>query len=141
MRSRAPLPKHARRSIVLSTPLAAAVLSLILAARPADERCSTETVRDHDRIAQGILVQPDASDLEPPSIADEEDQQDDDGDDGGERAPAVIAPNQGVIEVVPAVPESRQEELERPGARQTETERGDGRQDDLDMPYGPGQKY
>jgi hypothetical protein len=119
------------------------VLSLILAARPADERCSTETLRDHERIAQGILVQPDASDLEPPSIADEENQQDDDddGDDGGESVPAVIAPNQGVIEVLPGVPETRQEELERPGARQTETERGDGRQDDLDMPYGPGQKY
>lgn len=141
MRSRGPLPKHARRTIVYSTPLAAAVLSLILAARPADERGSTETLRDHDRIAQGILVQPDASDLEPPSIADEGNQQDDDGDDGGESVPAVIAPSQGVIEVVPGVPETRQEELERPGARQTETERGGGRQDDLEMPDGPGQKY
>jgi hypothetical protein len=90
-------------------------------------------------VAQGILVQPNVGDLEPPSIADE--QQRGGQDEGGERVPAEIQPEPGMIRVVPAVPESRQQEMERPGARQQEMERGGGRQEDLELPEGPGTKY
>lgn len=89
--------------------------------------------------AEGILVQPDVGALEPPSIADEDRQADDDN--SGEYVPPVIAPSPGVIEVVPAVPEGREEELEQPGARQREMERGGARQEDLETPEGPGIKY
>jgi len=81
-------------------------------------------------IAEGILVQPDAGDLEPPDVADDQDDDDD--------AP----PMQGAVPPQEAAPgESRQEQLERPEARQDNVERGDARQDDLEQPDGPGQKY
>jgi hypothetical protein len=88
--------------------------------------------------AEGILVQPDAGALEPPSIADEDEGED---DDSGENVPAAIAPQRNAIEVGPGVPGGRQEELERPGVRQEQMERGGTRQEDLEMPDGPGVKY
>jgi hypothetical protein len=90
-------------------------------------------------VSQGILVQPNVGDLEPPSIADEQEREEQ--DEGGERVPAEIQPEPDMIRVVPAVPESRQQEIERPGARQQEMERGGGRQEDLELPEGPGTKY
>jgi hypothetical protein len=83
------------------------------------------------QLAEGILVQPGAGDLEPPSVADEQDDDYDDGQDGN---------GVGSAPPPPAY-ESRQEQMERPGARQLDTERGDARQEDLEMPNGPGQKY
>jgi len=128
------------RRVVLTTPFAVALLALILGSETGSPTLRPNALLQPDRLAQGILVEPNAGDLEPPSIADEN-EQDDDGDDSGENVPAVIAPKPGIIQVVPAVPESRQEELERPGARQRELERGDTRQEDLEMPGGPGVKY
>jgi hypothetical protein len=90
-------------------------------------------------VSQGILVQPDVGDLEPPSIADEQERGGQ--DEGGERVPAEIQPEPGMIRVVPAVPESRQEGIEQPGERQREMERGGGRQEELELPGGPGIKY
>lgn len=129
-----------RPRFVFTTPLAVALLTLILASDTASPTLRPNPLLQPDRVAQGILVEPNAGDLEPPSIADENEQADD-GDDSGESVPAVIAPKPGIIQVVPAVPESRQEELERPGARQREMERGDTRQEDLEMPGGPGVQY
>jgi hypothetical protein len=122
-----------------SATLLAAVLAVILTPYVDGRLPAADNRGEAPVVAQGILVQPDASALEPPAIAD---QQDDDGDDdSGEEVPPAIAPSPGVIQVVPAVPESRQEELERPGRRQEDTERGDRRQEELEMPGGPGIKY
>lgn len=123
--------------------LSAAVLALGVSSAPTngDQRASAGG-RDALRVAEGILVEPDAGELEPPSIADENEEQDDDGDDAGDgyRAPVVIAP-EVPVEAVPRGYESRQEELERPGVEQDQVERGGARQQDLELPDGPGIKY
>ena len=122
-----------QRSIAtLVKALLPSVLALVLAAALDDQASTGRNVSSTPlQLAEGILVQPGAGALEPPSIADE---QDDEGDD---------EPVGGGVGSAPPPPayESRQEQMERPGRRQTETERGDARQEDLEMPDGPGQKY
>ena len=126
----------------LFTTLAAALLALGVSAPTSGDQRSSVGGRDGLRVAEGILVEPDVGELEPPSIADENDDEEDDGDDegGGYRAPAVIAP-EVPVEAVPRGYETRQEELERPGAEQDQVERGGERQQDLELPDGPGIKY
>jgi hypothetical protein len=122
--------------------LAAAVLALgVSAPTTGDDRSKVDRLNAL-RVAEGILVEPDVGELEPPSIADENDEPEDDGDDEGDgyRAPVVIAP-EVPVDAVPRGYETRQEELERPGARQDEVERGGDRQQDLELPDGPGIKY
>lgn len=122
--------------------LLSAALAALFSTETALRSPTAERLGGHRVLAQGILVQPDAGALEPPSIADEDQEGDD--DDSGENVPPVVAPSPGVIQVVPAVPvrpESPEQELERPGARQDQDERGDTRQQDLETPEGPGIKY
>lgn len=142
MRARQRNSRLNERFASLFATLAAAVLALGVSSAPTsgDQRASVDG-RDALRVAEGILVEPDVGELEPPSIADENDEQEDDGDDegGGYRAPVVIAPEVPVE--APRGYESRQEELERPGVEQEQVERGGGRQQDLELPDGPGIKY
>ncbi len=141
MRLRQRKSRLAERFSFLVATLAAAVLALGVSAPTTDDERSTVYGRDALQISEGILVQPDVGELEPPSIADENDEPaDDGGDDGGYRAPVVIAP-EVPIDAVPRGYETRQEEMERPGARQEGVERGGGRQQDLELPDGPGIKY
>ena len=150
MRSAEPIPKHACRPMAFTTTLAVAMLALVLSRGAGDERQPTGAKTGDERLAQGILVQPNAGELEPPAVGGDENGDDgDDGDDGNDGDddggrqgnPAIIEEGQEDIEIAPRVPEARQEELERPGARQRQDERGDARQEDLELPEGPGQKY
>ena len=112
-----------------ATTLAVAVLTLLLTPDWRDASARRDVDRRDLQLAEGILVQPGAGDLEPPAVADED--YDDNAPTGG--PDGVAAP--------PPPGEGRQEQLEQPGARQEGVERGDRRQDDLELPDGPGQKY
>lgn len=88
------------------------------------------------RYAEGILVEPDAGLLEPPSEREyeRERREAEHAADEYKNPPAAGHPHRRRRE-------SRQEELERPDERQLETERGGSRQQDLETPDGPGVKY
>jgi hypothetical protein len=108
---------RSRISSLVAT-LAAAVLAFGVSAPTTGVEQSPVVVRDPLRLAEGILVQPDVSQLESPSIADENDEQDGGHDnagyeDGSDRAPVVIAP-EVPVDAVPRGDETRQEELEMP---------------------------
>ena len=130
--------------------IAVAVLSLLLSSgigivsRPAAKAAGDR------QIAEGILVVPDVRALEPSGDDAEDDDDDadegeDDDDGGGQADPDVIERGEAVLGapvVIPeSRPESRQEEIERPGGRQLEAERGGEPEENLEMPDGPGQKY
>jgi hypothetical protein len=87
------------------------------------------------QVAEGILVEPDAGALEPPSVQEYEHERQREISESESEYAEEPAPSHRRRH------ESRQEQLERPGERQLETERGDQRQEDLEMPDGPGVKY
>ena len=129
---------NALQSIVATTLVS--VIALLPSPGPGNEHRQVHAAMGCEQLAQGILVQPDAGALEPPSIGSEKD--DDGADESGEDVPAVL--EQRGVEVIPApipVPESPEQELERPGARQDELERGGARQRELETPEGPGIRY
>jgi hypothetical protein len=142
MRRRQRNSRFTERFASLFTTLAAAVLALGVSVPTSGDQQSSEVGRGALRVAEGILVEPDAGELEPPSIADQQDGGHDNAgyEDGSDRAPVVIAP-EVPVEAVPRGYESRQQELERPGVEQDQVERGGERQQDLELPDGPGIKY
>jgi len=142
MRFRQRSSRFTRRFASLFTTMAAAVLALGVSAPTTGDDRSKLDGRDSLRVAEGILVEPNVGELEPPSIADQQDGGHDNAgyEDGSHRAPVVIAP-EVPVDAVPRGYETRQEELERPGAEQDQVERGGGRQQDLELPDGPGIKY
>jgi len=92
------------------------------------------------QVAQGILVQPNAGDLEPPSIADENSggQQ---GSSGEEVPPDLDQRGAVIIQEPVPVPQDAEPRINRPDARQDDVERGGARQGDLETPEGPGIRY
>jgi hypothetical protein len=127
----------------LIAPTLAALVVLLLSPRAGNQERRPGAGIEDVQIAQGILVEPNAGALEPPSIADENDDvDDDDGDDSGEDVPAVIEERAPVvIERRAPAREALPQDIERESPRQDELERGSGRQQELETPEGPGIKY
>jgi len=131
------------RSSVFSSLALALLVLLAVAAGPGSQRAHGDRIGESLQVAEGILVQPNVGDLEPPSIADENDDPQERDDDSGEEVPVVLE-RRGTVVVVPPripVPEDAEPEINRPDVRQEELERGGRRQEDLETPEGPGIRY
>ncbi len=94
-------------------------------------------------LAEGILVVPGEDEEAEEQILVEPRDDEDGSDDQVAPAPGVpVYPRSApIVEEGMRVPESRQEELERPSEGQREMGEGDERQQDLELPDGPGIKY